>query len=258
MPAAAEWVRLLDDAPSDHPMTRAPRRLARRLAPVLLLAAFAPLPASAELVVLEGGRFLKAARYEVRGERVRVELWRGGSLVLPLGRVERIVDDEVIPVPEALPATPALAAALAWSFTEGQPVPVVPFGPLIYDTARKHGVNPDLVAALVRAESAFDPAAVSHKGARGLMQLMPATARRFGVTPVESFDPRRNLEAGTRYLAWLLARFEGDVPRALAAYNAGEGTVDRYGGVPPYRETRTYIRRIYSTLGLAESVAALL
>jgi soluble lytic murein transglycosylase-like protein len=129
---------------------------------------------------------------------------------------------------------------------------------LIFETARRHGVNPELVAALVRAESAFDPAALSHKGARGLMQLMPATARRFGVSPIESYDPGRNLEAGTRYLAWLLVRFDGDVVRALAAYNAGEGTVERYGGVPPYRETRTYIRRIYATLGLTESVAALL
>jgi soluble lytic murein transglycosylase-like protein len=82
------------------------------------------------------------------------------------------------------------------------------------------------------------------------MQLMPATARRFGLTPEEVLQPERNLEAGTRYLRWLLDRFSGDVERALAAYNAGEGTVDRYGGVPPYRETRDYIRRIFTTLGM--------
>jgi soluble lytic murein transglycosylase-like protein len=135
-------------------------------------------------------------------------------------------------------------------------VPATPFGEQIFAAAERHQVNPELIAALVRAESAFDPGAVSHKGAGGLMQLMPATARRFGLSEAERFDPERNLEAGTRYLRWLLDRFEGDVARALAAYNAGEGTVDRYGGVPPYRETRTYIRRIYSTLGMAESAVA--
>jgi soluble lytic murein transglycosylase-like protein len=85
---------------------------------------------------------------------------------------------------------------------------------------------------------------------------MPATARRFGLDDAERFEPERNLEAGTRYLRWLLDRFEGDVALALAAYNAGEGTIDRFGGVPPFRETRTYIRRIYSTLGVAGTATA--
>jgi soluble lytic murein transglycosylase-like protein len=125
---------------------------------------------------------------------------------------------------------------------------------MIHAAAERHGVNAGLVAALVRAESAFDPYAVSHKGARGLMQLMPATAKRFGVREHQIFEPDRNLEAGTRYLRWLLDRFDGDVVRALAAYNAGEGTVERYGGVPPFRETRDYIRRIYASLGVPEAL----
>jgi soluble lytic murein transglycosylase-like protein len=108
---------------------------------------------------------------------------------------------------------------------------------------------PHLVFGIIRQESAFDPNAQSWAGARGLMQLMPATARRFGLGAEEIHDPAKNLDAGARYLAWLLERFGGDLLRALAAYNAGEGTVERYGGVPPFRETRDYLRRIYATLG---------
>ena len=243
--------------------TRPPaaRRAPAAVAGLALLAlAAAPAPAGAELVILEGGRFYKAAAFEVRGERVRVELWDGGAVVLPLSRVERIVDDEVIPRPDPPPeaAMAAAAGAFDWRFADGQPVPQIPFGELIFAAAERHQLNPTLVAALVRAESAYDPRAISHKGARGLMQLMPATARRFGVAEHEILVPERNVEAGTRYLRWLLDRFDGDVPRALAAYNAGEGTVDRYGGIPPYRETRTYVRRIYTTLGLGDQIAALL
>ena len=106
-----------------------------------------------------------------------------------------------------------------------------------------------LVAAMVRAESAFDPLAVSRKGASGLLQLMPSTAQRFGVELQEIFDPARNLDAGVRYIRWLSERFDGDLALILAGYNAGEATVERYEGVPPYAETQTYIRRIYSALG---------
>jgi soluble lytic murein transglycosylase-like protein len=234
---------------------QARRALPALLAALLLLAA---LPAAAELVILEDGRFLKATAYRVEGERMRVELLAGGALTLPLRRVSRVIDDEIEPPPPAPPRMAAVthAGLVPWRFADGQTVPPTPFGEQIFAAAERHQVNPELVAALVRAESAFDPRAVSHKGAGGLMQLMPATARRFGLSEAERFDPERNLEAGTRYLRWLLDRFEGDVARALAAYNAGEGTVDRYGGVPPYRETRTYIRRIYSTLGMAESAVA--
>ncbi|HET7712509.1 MAG TPA: lytic transglycosylase domain-containing protein, partial [Thermoanaerobaculia bacterium] len=99
-----------------------------------------------------------------------------------------------------------------------------------------------LVSAVIKAESDYNPRIVSHKGARGLMQLMPATAVRFGVT--DSFDPVANIHAGTKYLRWLLNRFEGNADLAVAAYNAGEGNVGKYNGVPPFRETVTYINRI--------------
>ena len=108
--------------------------------------------------------------------------------------------------------------------------------------AREFGVEEAVVRAVIHAESAFNPSALSHAGAQGLMQLMPATARRFGVS--DSYDAQQNIRGGTRYLAWLLKRFNGDLTLAAAGYNAGEGAVDRYNGVPPYSETQRYVQRV--------------
>jgi len=113
---------------------------------------------------------------------------------------------------------------------------------MITAAAMGQGVDPALVAAVVAVESAFSPRAVSRKGAMGLMQLMPQTARLLGVS--NAFDPRQNLIGGTRHLRDLLDLFGGDLPRALAAYNAGVNAVLTYGGIPPYRETREYVRRV--------------
>lgn len=129
-----------------------------------------------------------------------------------------------------------------------QDAPLVPHGDLIYRTALHYQVNPELVVAIISVESAFDPLAVSPKGARGLMQVMPATARRFGIGPDRLFDPRWNIEAGVRYLHWLAERFEGDLALTLGAYNAGEGAVDRYRGIPPFPETQDYVRQVRSLL----------
>jgi hypothetical protein len=128
------------------------------------------------------------------------------------------------------------------------------FDSLIEEATRLFQVSPDLVKAVIAAESEFDQFAVSSKGARGLMQLMPATARRFGVA--DSFDARQNIMAGTQYLRLLLDQFQGDVALAVAAYNAGENAVARYGGVPPYRETRGYVAKVQSYLGGFTAVAA--
>ena len=108
--------------------------------------------------------------------------------------------------------------------------------------AREHGVDEAIVRAIIHAESAFNPNALSRVGAQGLMQLMPATARRFGVG--NAFEPRQNINGGVKYLAWLLKRFNGNLTLAAAGYNAGEGAVDKYKGVPPYRETRHYVDRV--------------
>lgn len=116
----------------------------------------------------------------------------------------------------------------------------------ILDAAASHGVSEQLVKAVIAQESEFDSMAVSSKGARGLMQLMPDTARRFGVA--DSFDARQNIFGGVQYLRFLLNMFGGDVALALAGYNAGENAVVRYRGIPPYRETRNYVQRIQDSL----------
>jgi len=126
-------------------------------------------------------------------------------------------------------------------FTTGDAV----YDSYIVDSSRRYGIDPLLIYAQMHQESSFKLRATSHKGASGLMQLMPATARRFGVTKI--YDPKQNIEAGVRYMRWLLDTFHGDVVLALAGYNAGEGAVMKYGGnVPPYRETKEYVRRITS------------
>jgi len=112
----------------------------------------------------------------------------------------------------------------------------------IREIAARHGVDADLVEAVIRVESAFNPRAVSNKGAQGLMQLMPRTASALGVRNV--FDPYQNIEGGVRHLRYLLDRYPGNVPLALAAYNAGEKAVDQYRGIPPYGETTQYVQKI--------------
>jgi soluble lytic murein transglycosylase-like protein len=134
--------------------------------------------------------------------------------------------------------------------------PQSPYGKIIYDVAIRHSINPHLVAALIHVESSFNPRALSPKGAYGLMQLLPETARRFGLTRKKDlYDPRKNLEAGVRYLKWLADRFGGDTQKILAAYNAGEGAVQRFGGIPPYQETQSYVQKIFGLLGFSSTPA---
>jgi len=117
-----------------------------------------------------------------------------------------------------------------------------PFAEVIGVVSERHAVDPALLTAMAQVESALDPLAVSPKGAGGLLQLMPETAHRFGVTDV--FDAAQNLEGGARYITWLLDRYDGRTDLALAGYNAGEGAVDRHAGIPPYRETQAYVRQV--------------
>lgn len=212
---------------------------------LIAIGAFVP-PAPAEIVVLAGGGFLKASAYEVLGERVILTLASGGELRLPLSRVERIVEDEVVDAPESLGR--AAGSDFRLNHDPADSAPAVPYGDQMLAAAEGAGLNPALLAAMARAESAFDADAVSHKGARGLMQVMPATGHRFGADPAALFEPQVNLRAAARYLVWLRDRFDDDLDLILAAYNAGEATVDRYHGVPPYRETREYVRRVRSYL----------
>ncbi len=118
---------------------------------------------------------------------------------------------------------------------------------LIYRAGQQHGVDPRLLHAVVLQESRYKPDAESYAGAQGLMQLMPAAAKRFKCE--DRKDPQQNIEAGAKYLRWLLKRFDGDVKLALAGYNAGEGAVDKYEGIPPYEQTKTYVKKIVANYG---------
>jgi soluble lytic murein transglycosylase-like protein len=118
---------------------------------------------------------------------------------------------------------------------------------IIYRAGESEGVDPRFIHAVIQQESRYQTRALSHAGAQGLMQLMPATAKRFGCDDVN--DPESNIKAGTKYLSWLLKRFEGNVELALAGYNAGEGAVDKYKGIPPYQETQNYVVKIVANYG---------
>jgi soluble lytic murein transglycosylase-like protein len=147
-----------------------------------------------------------------------------------IAQAEKIIEEGVFP-------------KKSWHYSEKSgPIFHSKYDKIIVDAAKKFDVDAALVSAVVKAESDYDNRTVSNKGARGLMQLMPATAARFGVT--DSFDPVANIHAGTRYLHWLLETFKGNADLAVAAYNAGEGNVWKYNGVPPFRETVNYINRI--------------
>jgi hypothetical protein len=204
----------------------------------------------AEIVVTSDGGVLTVTSYEAEGDWARLHLDGGGLLMIRLERIERVVDDLL-----AGGEAPRIISAFPFDlrFRDQQPVPDTPYGEMIWETARRHRVNPDLVAAMIEVESDFNAKAVSSKGARGLLQLMPGTAERFGIAAEQLYDPGPNLEAGVRYLAFLIQRFPGDLARILAAYNAGEAQVERYDGVPPFRETRDFIKKVSRLLGLATS-----
>jgi soluble lytic murein transglycosylase-like protein len=199
-------------------------RLATALAGIVLLLGGAA-AARAEIAVLANGSVFKVTAHRDEGDLAWLTLKDGGELALPLAQVRGYVPDEVLEEVVSAPVGSDLHQLAA-------------------DAARRHGLDPDLVLAVVSVESAFRPAAVSPKGAQGLMQLMPGTARELGVS--DPLDPAANLDGGARYLSALVARYGGDLTRALAAYNAGPGAVDRHRGVPPYSETRAYVKKVLS------------
>jgi hypothetical protein len=176
----------------------------------------------AEIALLSNGLTLKLEGHRVEDGLLVLALKGGGEMGVPPDAVRGFVPDEVLDEVAGLAAGDLRDLAAA--------------------TARRHGLDPDLVTAVVSVESGFRPQAVSPKGAQGLMQLMPKTASSLGVK--DAFDPAQNLDGGTRHLGQLLTLYGGDLTRALAAYNAGEGAVGRHGGVPPYRETRAYVKKV--------------
>lgn len=180
-------------------------------------------PARAEYFVLRSGQRLSVTGYQLVGETYKLQL-QGGSAEIAAAEVVAIEPEEIFT------SSPASAASHS------------PYSELIRAAAARYAVDADLVTSVIAAESNFDPKAVSRKNARGLMQLLPDTAKRFGVRNV--FDPKENIEAGTHYLSQLLQRYDNDLALALAAYNAGPDRVRQYGRVPPYRETVVYVKRI--------------
>lgn len=209
---------------------------------LLLLALVSTLPALAapQVVRFEDGRQLEVAGAVETDGMAALTMTAGGVIELPASRIvnwKELGPPPPQPMTEPAGVEPAPPVAdEPWRGVAGD------YAPLIEAAAERHGLDPALLTSIALAESNLDPRAVSHKGACGLLQLMPATASRFGV--VDPFDPRENIEGGARYLSWLLARFEGRQDLALAGYNAGEGTVDRYRGIPPYPETRSYVARV--------------
>jgi len=182
---------------------------------------------AAEIAVLSNGFTLRVERHEVRGELI-VLFTATGETAMPRSAV---VEIEALPVQAAEAAPPE---------PEPEPAAKTPRD-LVRAAAVRYGLPAPFVESVARAESAFDPRAISHKGAIGLMQLMPSTAKALGADP---YDATQNAEAGAKLLRELLLKYQGDVRLALAAYNAGEGAVAKYRGVPPYRETEGYIERV--------------
>lgn len=191
-------------------------------------------PARAELAFFANGRSLSIKHHRVDGDRLVLVLRGGGEVVCDSSVITHIEPDEV-PYPEAdAGARPAARQE--------------PYSDIIDKVAAEQGLNErlvKLVKAVIQVESAYQGRARSPKGAMGLMQLMPETARHYAVA--DPFEPRSNIEAGIKHLKSLLDRFE--LPIALAAYNAGESAVRRFGGVPPYPETRDYVSRVLKQLG---------
>ena len=199
--------------------------------------------ASAEIAVLGSGQTLALKGHRlIDGDRIVLQLRGGGEITCDKSLVEKILPDEVpFKEPEQAPVA-TISTPAAVDFVD--PMEMGPYGEIITTVAQTHGVDPLLVQALIHVESGDRPTARSHKGAMGLMQLMPSTARLYNVR--NPYDPKANIAAGVKHLKSLLDRMGGTVELALAAYNAGEGAVKKFNGIPPYRETRDYVSRILS------------
>jgi Transglycosylase SLT domain len=205
------------------------------------------IPASAEIVFLTSGRTLSVKSHRIDGDHIVLTLRSGGEVTCEKSIVEKVEPDEVPYIDPNAPkrTEPEIA-------TSGEPdeslLDGTPYGEIIASVSEAQGVNPLLVRALIQVESKFRPTARSRKGAMGLMQLMPSTAREYNVR--NPFEPKANIEAGIKHLKSLIERFGSSLELGLAAYNAGPGAVEKFNGVPPYRETRDYVSRILSLAGL--------
>jgi hypothetical protein len=193
----------------------------------------------AEIAVFTDGRVMKVADAFLEGDCIVLVLPSSGRIEVPATRIDRVVADEIAVT--AAPAGTGIESCDASWREESLPAHL-PYALAIEAAAQREDLNPRLLAALVETESGFNPWAVSRAGAAGLTQLMPAAAADHQVE--DPFNPDESLRGGAEHLRALLDRFEENLPLALAAYNAGSSTVDRYQGIPPYRETQDYVSRI--------------
>lgn len=201
---------------------------------VLALASFSA--SGTEVAILRNGFAIRYERIEARKALTRLYLSGAPDsyVEVPTGDIVSFEELE-LPEPPLPPSAPSLTSSQA---------PVADLSEVIGSASSRNHIDPDLVVSLIRAESGFNPNAVSPKGAKGLMQLMPQTAAQLGVD--DPLDPSANVEGGTRYFKTLLGLYNNDLVKALAAYNAGPQRVTQYRGVPPYSETRMYIARVLS------------
>jgi soluble lytic murein transglycosylase-like protein len=199
---------------------------------VLLVACAAP-ASRAEYIVLRSGQRLAVTGYQIIGDKYHLQI-KGGTVDVPVEQVAAIEPEEIF--------TPAPHVEVSQE----------PFGDLIRAAAKRYSVDADLITSVIAAESNFDPQAISRRNARGLMQLLPTTAKRLGVKNI--FDPQENIDAGAHYLSDLLMLYKNDLALTLAAYNAGPERVQRYGQrVPPFAETISYIQRVKQTYNQRKS-----
>jgi soluble lytic murein transglycosylase-like protein len=221
-----------------------------------LIAAVCPFANAVEHVTLKNGFELDCIRREVVGDKVRLYFAGEGPASAGDSSYLEVAADSVVRV-ETVVEAPEPVASLK------MPSPVtIAAAPtkeemqeMLSHAGAQHNIDADLLASVVRAESGGQVRAVSRTGARGLMQLMPGTATAMGVE--DAFRPEQNISGGTAYLDWLLTRYHNNVALALAAYNAGPGAVDKYHGIPPYRETREYVARVIREFNRRKQMAAL-
>lgn len=218
-----------------------------------ILVAASTCASGADLAILRNGNSIRHEHRQVIGAITRLYLgdMASGYVEIPTDQIERFEKDTA-PDPPPMKAAPGTAAALQ---PQASAAPV-DLHQVVNGAGERHQIDPDFINSVIRAESGGNSRAVSKKGAQGLMQLMPQTASQLGVT--NSFDPNANVEGGTKYLRELLERYNFDVVKTLAAYNAGPKRVDQYHGAPPYYETQAYISRIirdFNRQKLAENPA---
>lgn len=242
-------------------------RLTFKFGAAIFLTATCTFSSATDLAVLRNGNSIRHERHEIVGSVTRLYLSdsASGYIEIPTDQIERFeAGTDAAPNASKMSNAPranlsdSLAAANAQGLNQQAPQTIdrQSLDEMVSGAGQRHQIDPDFINSVIRAESGFNNHAVSKKGAQGLMQLMPQTASHLGVS--NSFDPKSNVEGGTKYLRELLEKYNYDVPKALAAYNAGPHRVDQYRGVPPYFETQTYVAKIirdFNRKKLAENPA---